>query len=85
MGNDIFVWVEQFDGQPAGASFEAIGAARRLADELGGGVTACLFGGEGLDAMAQEAIAHGADKVLVAAGLIAFVGHEDTMSRGLIK
>jgi electron transfer flavoprotein alpha subunit len=66
MGNDIFVWVEQFDGQPAGVSFEAIGAARRLADELGGGVTACLFGGEGLDSMAQEAIAHGADKVLVA-------------------
>jgi electron transfer flavoprotein alpha subunit len=66
MGNDILVWVEQFDGQPAGVSFEAIGAARRLADELGGGVTACLFGGEGLDSMAQEAIAHGADKVLVA-------------------
>jgi electron transfer flavoprotein alpha subunit len=66
MGSDIFVWVEQFDGQPAGVSFEAIGAARCLADELGGGVTACLFGGEGLDPMVQEAIAHGADKVLVA-------------------
>jgi electron transfer flavoprotein alpha subunit len=66
MSNDIFVWVEQFKGQPTGASWEAVGAARRLADELGGSVVACVFGGEGLEPLAQEAISYGADKVLLA-------------------
>jgi electron transfer flavoprotein alpha subunit len=66
MSNDIFVWVEQFKGQPAGASWEAIGAARRVADELGGSVTACLFGGPGVEPLAQEAISYGADAVLLA-------------------
>ncbi len=64
--NDIFVWVEQFEGQSAAASWEAIGAARRLADELGGNVTACVFGGPGVEPVAQEAVAHGADVVLLA-------------------
>jgi electron transfer flavoprotein alpha subunit len=66
MSNDIFVWVEQFKGQPAGASWEAIGAARRVADELGGSVTACLFGGPGVEPLTQEAISYGADAVLLA-------------------
>jgi electron transfer flavoprotein alpha subunit len=66
MSNDIFVWVEQYKGQPAGASWEAIGTARRLADELGGGVTACVFGEEGVEPLAQQAISYGADKVLLA-------------------
>jgi electron transfer flavoprotein alpha subunit len=66
MSNDIFVWIEQFKGQPAGASWEAVGAARSLADEMGGSVTACVFGGEGLEGVAQEAISYGADKVLLA-------------------
>jgi len=66
MSNDIFVWVEQFEGQPAAASWEAIGAARRLADELGSSVTACVFGGEGVESLAQEAISYGADVVLLA-------------------
>jgi len=64
--NDVFVWVEQFKGQPVGASWEAIGVARRIADELGGSVTACVFGGPGIEALAQEAISYGADKVLLA-------------------
>jgi electron transfer flavoprotein alpha subunit len=64
--NDIFVWVEQFEGQPAAASWEAIGAARRLADELGGNVTACVFGGPGVEPLAQDAISYGADAVLLA-------------------
>ena len=66
MSNDIFVWVEQFEGQPAAASWEAIGVARRLADELGGSVTACAFGGQGMESLAQEAISYGADVVLLA-------------------
>jgi electron transfer flavoprotein alpha subunit len=66
MSNDIFVWVEQFEGEPVSASWEALGVARRLADEQGGSVTACVFGGAGLEDVAQEAIAYGADKVLLA-------------------
>ena len=66
MSNDIFVWVEQFKGQPAAASWEAIGVARRLADELGGSVTACAFGGQGMESLAQEAVSYGADAALLA-------------------
>ena len=66
MSNDIFVWIEQFKGQPAPASWEAVGAARVLADELGSSVTACIFGGPGVEPLAQEAISYGADAVLLA-------------------
>ncbi|MDY6874598.1 MAG: electron transfer flavoprotein subunit alpha/FixB family protein [Chloroflexota bacterium] len=66
MNNDIFVWTEQFDGQPAAVSWEAIGAARHLADELGSSVTACIFGGPGIESLAHEAISYGADTVLLA-------------------
>lgn len=66
MSNDVFVWVEQFKGQPAAASWEAIGAARSLADGLGGAVTACVFGAPGVESLAREAISYGADKVLLA-------------------
>ncbi len=66
MSNDIFVWVEQFKGQPAAASWEAVGTARHLADTMGGHVTACVFGGQGVEALAQEAISYGADAVLLA-------------------
>jgi electron transfer flavoprotein alpha subunit len=66
MSNDIFVWVEQFKGQPAAASWEAIGVARRLVDELGGNVIACAFGGQGMESLGQEAISYGADAVLLA-------------------
>jgi electron transfer flavoprotein alpha subunit len=64
--NDIFVWVEQCKGQSTAASWEAIGAARRLADELGGRVTACVFGGPGIEPLAQTAISYGADEILLA-------------------
>ena len=65
MGKDVFVWVEQFRGEVAPASWEAIGTARRLSETLGGQVCACLFG-HGVEGLAQEAIAHGADKVFLA-------------------
>ncbi|HIE39790.1 MAG TPA: electron transfer flavoprotein subunit alpha/FixB family protein, partial [Anaerolineae bacterium] len=65
MGNDIFVWVEQFRGEVALPSWEAIGTARRLGETLGGQVCACVFG-SGVEGLAQEAIAYGADKVFLA-------------------
>ncbi len=66
MSNDVFVWIEQFEGEPVAVSWEALGAARRLADEQGGDVVACIFGSEGLESVAQEAFSYGADKALLA-------------------
>jgi Electron transfer flavoprotein domain. len=56
MSNDIFVWIEQFNGQVAGPSWEALGAARTLSGTLGGQVVACLFG-QGVEGLAKDAIA----------------------------
>ncbi len=65
MTNKIWVFVEQFEGVLAQPSLEVLGVARRLAGEMGGGVTALLLG-SGVSALAQEVIAHGADEVLLA-------------------
>ncbi|MBN1887873.1 MAG: electron transfer flavoprotein subunit alpha/FixB family protein [Thermoflexales bacterium] len=62
MSNDIFVWVEQFKGQAAPVAWEAMGLARVLAGGLGGQVVACVLG-QGVEALAKEAVSYGADKV----------------------
>jgi electron transfer flavoprotein alpha subunit len=64
MSNNIFVWVEQFKGQPAGVAWEALGLARKLADGLGGKVVAGVLG-QGVEPIAKEAVTLGADKVCV--------------------
>lgn len=61
----VWVWVEQFSGQAGELSWEMMGQGRRLADTLGVPLTACLLGHR-MDAVAQEAIARGADVVLLA-------------------
>ncbi len=66
MSADVFVWIEQYNGKAASASWEATGLARRLADQLGGRVTACVFGGPGIEPLAQQAVSYGADTVLLA-------------------
>jgi electron transfer flavoprotein alpha subunit len=65
MGKDIFVWIEQYQGEVASPSWEAIGTARRLTQTLGGQVCACLFG-SGIEGLAQEAISYGAARVFLA-------------------
>jgi len=66
MPNKIWVFIEQFKGAIAQASLEAVGAARKLDSEMGdSGVTALLFG-QGVQSLAQDVIAHGADEVLLA-------------------
>jgi electron transfer flavoprotein alpha subunit len=64
MSNHIMVWVEQYKGQAASASWEAMGLARMLVGSLGGQVIACVLG-QGVGGLAQDAIAYGADQVLV--------------------
>jgi electron transfer flavoprotein alpha subunit len=63
--NGILVVAETADGQLAPVTAELLGAARRLAGELNQPVYAALLG-SGVEALAQEAIAFGADKVFVA-------------------
>ncbi|HEX9027665.1 MAG TPA: electron transfer flavoprotein subunit alpha/FixB family protein [Anaerolineales bacterium] len=65
MDNKIWVYIDHFKGQPVPASWEAVGLARSLADQLGGGVSALLVGSQ-VGALAQEAIQYGADEVLLA-------------------
>jgi electron transfer flavoprotein alpha subunit len=61
----VWVWIEQYKGEVANPSWEAIGAAHAVAQAYGGQVTACLFG-QGIAGLAQEAIHYGADQVLLA-------------------
>ena len=61
----VWVWVEQFGGEAASISWEMMGQGRRLADELGGALSACVLGHE-MDDVVAQAIAYGADRVFVA-------------------
>ena len=64
-GSGILVVVETADGQPVDLVFEMLGLARRLADSLGGTVTAVALG-TGLDSIGEVLVARGADRVLIA-------------------
>jgi len=62
MSNKIWVYVDQFKGHAHSGSWEAIGAGRTLAAELGGEVTALVFGAQA-ETVAKEAIQYGASEV----------------------
>jgi electron transfer flavoprotein alpha subunit len=64
MANKVWVYVDHFKGETHPASWESMGAGRRLADQLGGGVTAVLLGSN-VKELAQKAIHYGADNVLL--------------------
>ncbi len=61
----VWVHVEQADGRIADVSLELVGKARDLADQLGYEVVGLLCGHE-VEALAQDVIRHGADRVLLA-------------------
>jgi electron transfer flavoprotein alpha subunit len=63
--NSIWVFIEQTDGKIADVSLELIGRARELADEIGYEVVGLVMGHK-VAALADEVIAHGADRVLLA-------------------
>jgi electron transfer flavoprotein alpha subunit len=65
MGARVLVYIDHFQGTPTQSSWEAVGAARTLAQALGGDVTALVVGA-GVAGLAPEAIHHGADRALVA-------------------
>ena len=60
----IMVAAEVSGGAVASISLEVLGAARRLADQKGEPVQAALLG-SGVEGLAKELIAHGADQVYV--------------------
>jgi electron transfer flavoprotein alpha subunit len=60
----VWFWVEQFEGQAGSISWEMAGEGRELADQLGTTLTACIFG-HNVEAVAQEAISYGADRVFL--------------------
>ncbi len=61
----IWVYIDQFKGQALPTSWEGLGAAQTLAGQLGGGITALVFG-KNVEALATEAFHSGADEVLLA-------------------
>lgn len=63
--NKIWVYIDQYKGQALPTSWEGIGAGKMLADQLGGGVTALIFGKD-VEAIASQAVQYGADEVLLA-------------------
>jgi electron transfer flavoprotein alpha subunit len=63
--NKIWVYIDQFKGQPLATSWEGISAAKTLTNQLGGGVTALIFG-KGVEPIASQAFQYGADEVLLA-------------------
>lgn len=64
MANNIWVFIDQFQGQALGASWEGIGAGKHLAGSLGGGVTAAILGKD-VAALAETAFGYGADEVVL--------------------
>ena len=64
MSKNVFVIAEQRDGKIMKVSYELVGKARELADDLGQDVVAVLMG-SGVEAVAGELAKAGADKVIV--------------------
>lgn len=65
MASRVLVYIDHFRGQAGLSSWEAVGAARGLAQSLGGEVTALVVGSDS-SALAAEAIRYGADRAIVA-------------------
>jgi electron transfer flavoprotein alpha subunit len=65
MSNKVIVFIDQSKGKAYPVSWEALGAGVRLAEKLGGGVTAAAFG-PGAQAVAAEAFHFGASEALYA-------------------
>lgn len=62
---NVFVFVEQREGNIQGVAIELLGKARNLADSLGENVYAMLLG-KNIEDKAENLIAYGADKVIIA-------------------
>jgi electron transfer flavoprotein alpha subunit len=64
MVDKIWIYVDQFKGQAHASSWEAFGAARGLAEKLGGGITALVVGAN-TGEVANQAFHYGANEVFL--------------------
>ncbi len=62
MANQVWVYIDHFKGNAVLTSWEAVGAAKSLAQHMGTGVTVLIFG-QGVEGLAQQAFSYGADAV----------------------
>jgi len=65
MAQGVFAICEQRDGELRKVSFEVVSEGRRMADGLGGDLTAVVLG-SGVEALAEELKKYGPDKIWVA-------------------
>ena len=64
MSNNVFAWIDQSNGDVDSIAWEALGVGRKIADDLGGQLSAIVLG-ENISGMAEQAIQYGADNALV--------------------
>lgn len=62
MSNKVWVYIDQFKGMAHPASWEALGAGLEIANALGGGVSALVFGDQSQQ-VANEAVTYGAAEI----------------------
>ncbi len=65
MASNVFVWIERVDGQADPIAWQAMAAARKVAGDLGGSLTAVVLG-DGVSEIARQALEAGADRVCTA-------------------
>ena len=53
MANKVWAFVDQFKGQALPASWEVVYAGRKLADQIGSGLTALVIG-SGIESLAKQ-------------------------------
>jgi electron transfer flavoprotein alpha subunit len=63
---DLWIWLEQNDGELSRISLEMAGIGRKLADKYNESLVGILLADESGEKMAQEAIEYGVDKVIFA-------------------
>lgn len=62
---DLWIWLEQNDGELSSISLEMAGIGRKLSDKSGEKLVGILLADESGERMAQEAIKYGVDKVIL--------------------
>ena len=65
MAGNVFVWIEQVDGQADPIAWQAMAAAGKVAGDGGGTLTAVVFG-DRVGEIARQAVEAGADRVYTA-------------------
>jgi len=65
MAQKVLAYIDNFNGSATVSSWETLGAARKVAEALAGGVGAVILG-QGVEGIAKEAFEHGADEVFLA-------------------